>query len=288
MAALNEKVILVTGSTSGIGLESAVALAQTGATVVMVGRDPARSEAALAEVKRRSGSAKVELLLADLSSLFAVKKLADDFKARHQRLDVLLNNAGAVNTSRRTSPDGFELTFAVNHLAYFLLTRELLPLLQASAPARIVSVASDAHKGMTLDFGDLLSERSYSAISVYGKSKLANILFTRELSRRLAGTGVTANCLHPGVVATGFGKNNPGLLSVLVKLAKPFLLTAEKGARTSVHLAASPEVEGVTGEYFKNSKPIAPSKAAQDDVAAKKLWEVSEQLITQALAAKAA
>lgn len=285
---MNGKVVLVTGSTQGIGLETAVGLAKSGARVVMVGRDRARSEAALADVKARSGNPDVELLLADLSSLRAVQKLAADFRAGHDRLDVLLNNAGAIHQTRKLSPDGIEMTFAVNHLAYFLLARELLPLLEKSAPARIVNVASEAHRGMTLDFDDLESARSYSPMRVYGKSKLANILFTRELARRIDGTGVTANSLHPGVVATGFGKNDPGLFRLLVKLGKPFRMTPERGARTSIWAASAPELEKVTGEYFKSSKIARPTRAAQDDAAAKRLWEISEKLVDRALASKAA
>src|SRR5438128_11385919 len=187
MGTMDGKVVLVTGATQGIGKESAAALAKLGATVVMVGRDKARGEAALAEVKTRSGSDAVELLLADLSSIAEVRRLAAGFKARHDKLDVLLNNAGAINAGRKLSPDGLELTFAVNHLAYFLLTDLLLPVLEASAPARIVNVASDAHSGLKLDFGDLQSEKRYLSFEAYGRSKLANVLFTYELARRLEG-----------------------------------------------------------------------------------------------------
>ena len=281
------KVVLVTGATQGIGKESAVALARLGATVVMVGRDPARSEAALAEVKQRSGSDKVELLLADLSSLAEVRKLAAAFQARHHKLHVLLNNAGAIHQTRKLSPDGLEMTFAVNHAAYFLLTDLLLPTLKASVPSRVVNVASDAHKGMSLDFGDLMSERRFGAIPVYGRSKLANILFTYELSRRLQGTGVTANCLHPGVIASGFGKNDKGLFALGAKLAAPFLMSPEKGAQTSVWAASAPELQGVTGKYFKKQKAIPSSRASYDEAAQKKLWEITEGLVAKAKAAAA-
>ena len=278
------KIVLITGATNGIGLESAVGLAAKGATVVMVGRDRAKGEAALADVKKRSGNDKVELLLADLSTMAAVRKLAADFLARHDKLHVLLNNAGALNASRKVSPDALELTFQVNHVAYFLLTELLLPTLKASAPARIVSVASDAHKGMTLDFNDLQSEKRYTSFVVYGQSKLANVLWTYELSRRLEGTGVTANCLHPGVVATGFGKNDTGLFALGARLIAPFLISPEKGARTSVWAASAPELVNVTGKYFKKQKAISSSRQSNDVAAQKKLWEVTEALVAKASA----
>lgn len=281
------KVVLVTGATQGIGKESAVALARLGATVVIVGRDPARSEAALAEVKQRSGSDKVELLLADLSSLLEVQKLADAFKAKHDQLHVLLNNAGAIHQSRKLSADGLELTFAVNHAAYFLLTDLLLPTLKKSAPARVVNVASDAHKGMKLDLGDLQTSKGYSPITVYGRSKLANILFTYELARRLQGSGVTANCLHPGVIASGFGKNDKGLFALAAKLVAPFLTSPEKGARTSVWAASEPSLEGVTGKFFKDRKAIQSSRASYDEAVQKKLWDLTAELVGKVKAAAA-
>ena len=284
---MSGKVVLITGATQGIGKESAAALASMGASVVMVGRDRERSEAALADVKARSRSDSVELLLADLSSMAEVRRLAADFKARHDRLHVLLNNAGAINATRKQSPDGLEMTFAVNHLAYFLLTDLLLPVLKASAPSRIVNVASDAHRGLSLDFADLQTEKRYFSFAAYGRSKLANILFTYELARRLEGTGVTANALHPGVIASGFGKNDKGWFALGAKLMAPFLITPEKGARTSVYLASSPEVEGVNGQYFKRSKPIKSSRQSYDEAAQKKLWEVTERIIAGSTAAAA-
>jgi len=276
------KIVLITGATGGIGLESAVGLARKGATVVMVGRDRAKGEAALAEVKRRSGNDKVELLLADLSSLAAVRKLAADFLAKHDKLHVLLNNAGALHASRKLSPDGLELTFAVNHVAYFLLTELLLPTLKASAPSRIVSVASDAHKGMSLEFDDLQAEKRYTSFVVYGRSKLANVLWTYELARRLEGTGVTANCLHPGVVATGFGKNDTGLFALGARLIAPFLISPEKGARTSVWAASDPSLVNVSGKYFKKQKAIPSSRQSNDPATQKKLWEVTEAIVARA------
>lgn len=284
---MSGKVVLITGATQGIGKESAVALAKMGATVVMVGRDPARSQAALTDVKARSGNHSVELLLADLSSMANVRKLAADFKARHDKLHVLLNNAGAIHADRKLGPDGVEMTFAVNHVAYFLLTDLLLPVLRASAPSRIVNVASDAHRGLSLDFDDLQSEKKYFSFAAYGRSKLANILFTYELARRLQGTGVTANALHPGVIASGFGKNDKGWFALGVKLMSPFLITPEKGARTSVYLASSPQVEVVSGQYFKRSKPIRSSRQTYDEAAQKKLWDITEQIIARSKAAAA-
>ncbi|HYO66941.1 MAG TPA: SDR family oxidoreductase [Archangium sp.] len=277
---MHGKVCLITGATSGIGLESARALARAGATVVLSGRDKGRGEAALAEVRRTVPDAKVDLLLADLTSLASVRQLAQDFQARYSRLDVLLNNAGLVLDRRKVTPDGFEATFATNHLSHFLLTNLLLDVLKASGPSRVVNVSSEGHRMGSLDFlDDLHAERGgYSGIKVYGNSKLANILFTRGLSKRLQGTKVTANSLHPGVVRTGFGLNSEGIFKLLVKLTAPFLLSAEDGARTSVHLASSPEVEGVGAKYFIKSKVARESKAAQSDEAAETLWRKSAEL----------
>jgi retinol dehydrogenase 12 len=278
-ANMQGKVCLITGATSGIGLESARALAAQGATVVLSGRDPGRGEAALAEVRRTAPDAKLDLMLADLTSLASVRKLAGDFKAKYSRLDVLLNNAGLIIDRRKVTTDGFEATFATNHLAHFLLTNLLLDMLTSSGAARVVNVSSDAHRMGSLGFlDDLQAERGYSGMKVYGNSKLANILFTRGLQRRLEGTKVTTNSLHPGVVRTGFGLNSEGFFKHLVKLAAPFMLTAEGGARTSVYLASSPEVEGVSGKYFAKSRVARESKAAQDAAAAEKLWQKSAEL----------
>jgi NAD(P)-dependent dehydrogenase (short-subunit alcohol dehydrogenase family) len=242
---------MITGATSGIGLAAALELARLGASLVLVGRNPERGEQALKEVRRALRAGDVTLLLADLSSQAEIRRLAADFLASGWPLHVLLNNAGVINLRREESGDGIETTFAVNHLAYFLLTRLLLERLKESAPARVVNVASDAHRGAgRLDFDDLESRRGYSAMRVYGRSKLANILFTRELARRLEGTGVTANAIHPGFVGSNFAKNN-GLLGIAaMTLLRPFARSTEKGAETAVYLCASPEVEDVTGEYF--------------------------------------
>lgn len=277
------KVCLVTGANQGIGRETAAALARMGATVIMTSRDRAKGEAALADVRSRSGRQDVELMLADFGSFASTRQLAADFKAKHQRLDVLVNNAGAIMTTRSETADGFETTFGVNHLGYFLLTNLLLDTIKASAPARIVNVASRAHLRSEMDFDDLNSRQGrYSAMTTYARSKLANVLFTYELARRLEGTGVTANCLHPGVVRTGFGKNNSGYAKLLFQafqiVARPWLLSPEKGAATSIHVASSPEVEGVTGKYFADCRETPSSPASYDEAAQRKLWEVSEEL----------
>ncbi|MFE8605319.1 SDR family oxidoreductase [Archangium violaceum] len=273
------KVCLITGATSGIGLESTRALARAGATVVLSGRDKGRGEAALAEVRRTDPDAKLDLMLADLTSLASVRQLVQDFQARYSRLDVLLNNAGLMLTERQVTPDGFEATFATNHLAHFLLTNLLLEQLEASGPSRVVNVASMGHHmGSPGYLDDLQAERGFSGIQAYNNSKLANVLFTRGLTRRLAGKKVTTNSLHPGVVRTGFGQNNPGIFKFLIRLAGPFMLSAEEGASTSVYVACSPELEGVSGKYFSDCKVARESKAAQSDEAAEKLWRKSAEL----------
>jgi len=280
---MTSKVCMVTGANQGIGKETVAALARMGATVVMTSRDRAKGEAALADVRQRSGSAGVELMLADFGSLASTRQLAADFKSRHQKLDVLVNNAGALITSRGKTADGFETTFGVNHLGYFLLTNLLLDTIKASAPARIVNVSSRAHLRAEMDFDDLNSKGKYSGMTAYSRSKLANVLFTYELARRLEGTGVTANCLHPGVVRTGFGKNNTGLVKVAFNIfqfvGRPWLLSPEKGAATSIYLASSPEVEGVTGKYFADGRETPSSPASRDEAAQRRLWEVSEEMV---------
>jgi len=273
------RVCLVTGATNGIGLEACKALAQQGATLVMVGRDAARGEAALQAVRAAAPEARVELLLADLSKQQEVRKLAQDFQRRHAQLHVLLNNAGVYLTQRQVTEDGLEATLATNHLSYFLLTHLLLPTLHASGNARVVNVSSDAHRRARLDLDDLQCERRFSGWRAYANSKLCNILFTLSLAQRLRGTQVTANSLHPGVVSTGFALNNPGFIARFYKLAAPLLTTAEKGAQTSVYLAASPEVEGVSGEYFVRSRRARASRTAQDAALAEKLWVKSAQLV---------
>lgn len=285
MADMSGKTVVVTGANSGIGKETAVELAKMGATVVVTARDSGRGEASLSEIRSRSGNEAVDLAVFDLGDLASVRSGASEILAKCDRIDVLVNNAGVVLSDRHESADGFEATFAVNHLGPFLLTELLLDRIKESAPARIVNVASTAHKGARggLDFDDLQSTRGYSGMRVYSESKLANIYFTTELARRLAGSGVTVNCLHPGTVATGYGRDGDtrGILSFGLKLIKPFILTPSKGARTSVYLASSPDVANVSGKYFIKCRPATPSKAARDADAAKRLWQVSEELIAQ-------
>jgi NAD(P)-dependent dehydrogenase (short-subunit alcohol dehydrogenase family) len=280
------RTVVITGGNSGIGRETAVALARAGARVVITARHGARGEATLADIRTRSGRSDVELELFDLGDLSSVRSGADRILERFPRLDVLVNNAGAVLSERRLTVDDVEATFGVNHLGPFLLTQLLLPRLRDSPKGRIVNVSSTAHSSARrgLDFDDLQSTGGYRAMAVYAKSKLANIYFTTELARRLQGTSVAANCLHPGVVATGFGRDGDarGMLAFGLKLIEPFVLSSEKGARTSVYLASSPDVDGVSGKYFVKSKVGRPSKAAGDDQAARRLWEISEQLIAQA------
>jgi retinol dehydrogenase 12 len=273
------KICLITGATSGIGKETALGLARRGAHVAIVGRDADRTRAAAESIRREVGTEEVAFLLADLSSLAEVRRLAREFQARYSRLDVLVNNAGGIFTRRETSVDGFERTWALNHLSYFLLTQELLELLKASAPARIVNVASTMHTGGVIDFDDLQGEKSYGGIRAYSRSKLANVLFTYALTRRLEGSGITANCLHPGGVATGFGQNRPGVLKLILRLARPFLITPEQGAATSIHLASSPDLEGASGQYFANCKPARSSAASHDEALQERLWALSLQQI---------
>jgi len=279
------KICLITGATSGIGRETALGLARRGAHVAIVGRDADRTRAAADWIRWEAGTEQVAFLLAELSSQAEVRRVAREFKGSYSRLDVLVNNAGAIFTRRETTVDGFERTWALNHLAYFLLTHELLELLKASAPARIVNVASTMHTGGVIDFDDLQGEKSHGAIRAYSQSKLANVLFTYALARRLEGTGVTANCLHPGGVATGFGQNTPGALKLLMRLARPFLISAEQGAATSIYLASSPEVEGTSGRYFAKCKPARSSAASHEEALQERLWALSLRQIGQGGAA---
>ena len=283
MSDMKGKTVVLTGGNSGIGLETAAALAAMGARVLVTARNSDRGRTAVAQIAERSEGAEVQLVVFDLADLSSVRRGAAEILEQAPRLDVLVNNAGLVLTERRVTVDGFEATFATNHLGPFLLTNLLLDRVRASAPARIVNVASTAHnsarKGMPFD--DLQSERRYRGMRVYGQSKLANILFTLELARRLEGSGVTANSLHPGTVRTGYGADGDarGFLSFGLKISHPFFLSPAKGARTSVYLASSPEVEGVSGQYFVKCKPRTPRKWARDDEAARRLWNVSEELV---------
>ena len=273
------RTIVITGATSGIGEVAAVELAKRGARIVIVARDAARAEATLDKLRAANPAADHVAHIADLSRLAEMKRVGAEIAAEEPEIDVLVNNAGALFNSRQTTEDGLERTFALNHMSYFVLTEILLANLERTKGARIVSTASDAHVGATLDFDDLQSQKRYSGFGVYGKSKLCNILFTRELARRLTGTGVTANCLHPGFVATRFGDQRGGLASLAVRIAKPVgAISPEKGARTIVYLAGSPEVEGRSGGYYYREKLKAPSRAAQSDEDARRLWQISAQL----------
>ncbi len=275
---MNGRTCLITGATSGIGRATAIELARRGATLVLVARDRGRGEDTVREIRERTDNCEVTLMLADLSSQQSIRELAREFLATNRPLHVLLNNAGVVNLHRTLTVDGIETVFAVNHLGYFLLTNLLLDRLKQSAPARIVNVASEVHKIGALDFDDLQNERRFRSMRVYGQSKFANILFTYELARRLAGTNVTVNCLHPGAVATGLGKNNGAWAQVLVRILGTFFRTPEQGAATSIYLASSPAVAGVSGKYFMNGKERRSSKASYDDAAAKRLWDISAQM----------
>ena len=277
---LKGKTCVLTGASSGIGRATAIELARAGARMILICRDRARGEAIADELARSTTNQGVELMLADLSSQAEIRGVAGDLLAKTGPIHLLINNAGVVNLRRELSVDGIEMVFAVNHLAYFLLTNLLLPRLRESAPARIVNVASDAHRFTAMNFDDLGGERSYRSLRIYGQSKLANILFTYELARRLRGSGVTANCLHPGGVATGLGKNNGWWARVLTRALSPFIRTPERGAETSIHLATSPEVEGVSGKYFVNREDSPSSKASYDRATAERLWQLSESLTT--------
>ena len=280
MQSLDGKTVLVTGATSGIGLEACVTFAQLGATLVMVGRDPQRSEAARAEVMKRSGSQSVSILLCDFSSQAQIRKLAADYRAKHQRLDILVNNAGAVSDKRVVTEDGLEQTFAVNHLGYFLLTNLLLDLIEASAPARIVNVASVGHRHGDMDFDNLQYENGgYWIMRAYGRSKLGNVLFTAELARRLLGKGVIVNCLHPGAVATSIWSRAPWYSKPLLAVAKLFMVSPAKGGSRIVYLAVSDEVKDVSGEYFESNRRVAPAPLGRDPALAAKLWDVSARLV---------
>jgi NAD(P)-dependent dehydrogenase (short-subunit alcohol dehydrogenase family) len=277
---VQDKTILVTGATNGIGKVTARELARLGASVVIVGRNKAKTEETVREIKAAAGHDRVDRLLGDLSIMAEVARVADEFRAKYNRLDVLVNNAGAYYQQRQMSKDGLEMTFALNHMSYFLLTVRLLDLLKASAPARVVNVSSDAHRQpRTFNFDDLQSTQySMAGFGAYGQSKLANVLFTNELARRLSGTGVTANSLHPGFVKTGFGRNNGGLSKLVMLGITLFAISEEKGAQTSLYLASSSAVEGVTGKYFDKSKAVTPSLAAQDVTAGQRLWTISEDI----------
>ena len=275
------KTVIITGGTSGIGEVAAIRLAEQGARIVLVARDKARTDATLAKLKGANATAQHAYHLADLSLISEMKRVAAEVAAAEPKIDVLINNAGAVFLSRQVSADGLEMTFATNHMAYFVVTNILLPNLRATPGARIVSTASDAHKSAKLDLDDLqFVKRKYASFAVYGTSKLCNILFTRELARRLGAGGPTANCLHPGFVGTRFGSNNATnpFLRLIQRTIMTFGISPEEGAKTIIHLASAPDVATISGEYFYKCKIDTPSAAAQDDDAAARLWDVSKQI----------
>ncbi len=278
-ASMQGKTILITGATSGIGLAMARELSAKGAHVTLVGRNSAKLTTVAEQIKNQTGNQNIDTILADLSTHAGVQSTAHEFKKRRTRLDVLINNAGAIYMNRQVSEDGLEMTFALNHLNYFHLTNLLLDVLKASAPARIINVSSDAHRGQLIDFDDLQSEKSYNGWTAYGRSKLMNVLFTYELARRLEGKGVTANAMHPGFVASGFGKNNGTLMSLAMKLISPIARTTAEGASTGIYLASSVEVEGQSGKYFVDKQPVQSDPTSYDQALAGRLWEVSLEKI---------
>ena len=276
---MQDKICLITGGTNGIGKSTAQALAEMGAMVVIVGRNASKAAQVVEEIRTLTGSKNVAYLLADLSSQRDVRRLAEEFKSKYQYLHVLINNAGAANLQRQLSVDRIEMTFALNHLAPFLLTNLLLDTIKASSMARIINVSSDAHAFGKIEFDNLQGERAYG-FKTYGNSKLANILFTIELAHRLVGTGVTVNALHPGLVATGFGKNTGGVIASLFGIIAPLVaLSPAKGAETSIYLASSASVDGITGKYFYKSRMIPPAAQATDFAVARKLWDVSAEMV---------
>ena len=272
------KVVVLTGGTSGIGQVAAEAIAGMGARLILVARDRARGEATRERLPKQSPGIAHAVYYADLSRLTEMKRVAAEIAAAEPRIDVLINNAGALFTPRQVTEDGLELTFATNHVCYFVLTHFLRERLVAAAPARIINTASDAHRNARLDFNDLQNEKGYRGFAVYSRSKLANILFTRELAHRMDGTGVTANSLHPGFVATRFGDNNEGNSSSIIGFLKKFAITPEKGAETMIYLATSDEPAAITGQYFHKCRVATPAKQAQDEQAAKRLWQETARL----------
>lgn len=277
------KRVILTGASRGIGRETALALGRMGAELSFVVRDPERGGAVADEVRALGGGGEVEVFVADLSSMVDVRRVAAEILAKHSRIDVLLNNAGVLLMDRQLTKDGFEATFATNHLAYFLLTKLLLGAIKKAPAGRIVNVASEAHHRASLDFADLMAEESYSGVKAYSTSKLANILFTSELARHLDGTSVTTNSLHPGIIASGFARNNTGVVGFFAKVAAPFLMSAENGAKTSIFLATDPSVSKVSGQYFDKSKTKTPSREARDPAIARRLWNVSEELVARSV-----
>ncbi len=278
MTNMNGKVYLVTGATDGIGKVSACVLAELGAKVIIVGRNPEKSEIVLAELRSISGNKNIDLLMADLAVMQEVRDLAEKVISRYDRIDVLLNNSGGYFTKHEITSDGLEMTFALNHMSYFLLTNKLMELLKYSAPARIINVSSDAHYGVDMDFENLNGEQEYKALKAYQKSKLANVLFTYELLKKVPGN-ITVNCLHPGFVATNFGHNNGGFFGPVLKFAQRIsAIDPEEGAKTSVFLCSAPEVKGVSGKYFYKCQPKTSSRESRNMDTGKRLWQISSNI----------
>lgn len=277
--AAQERVCLITGATSGIGLATAEGIAQQGFRLVLLARDAHKAKSVIENIKQKTGNQHIEMLDGDLASLRSIRSAVQEFNQRFPRLDILINNAAIVPAKRTATEDGFETQFAVNHLAPFLLTNLLLERLTASAPARVVVVASDVHHNTVMPWNDLQSTEKYSPIRAYKQSKLANVLFTYELARRLDGSGVTANCLHPGVVRSALGRDAPAPLSWILSIAKLFMLTPEKGAATSIHVATSPNVAGISGQYFDKCAVARSSSYSHNRDAAERLWSVSCEMV---------
>lgn len=278
MTNMNGKVCLVTGATDGIGKVSARVLAELGAKVIIVGRNPEKSAIVLAELRSISGNENIDLLMADLAVMQEVRDLAEQVISRYDRIDVLLNNAGGYFTKHEITSDGLEMTFALNHMSYFLLTNKLMELLKYSAPARIVNVSSDAHYGVDMEFENLNGEQEYKAWKAYQKSKLANVLFTYELLKKVPGN-ITVNCLHPGFVATNFGHNNGGFFGPVLKIAQRIsAIDPEEGAKTSIFLCSAPEVKGVSGKYFYKCQPKISSRESRNMDTGKRLWQISSDI----------
>ena len=275
---MNGKVCLVTGATDGIGKVSARVLAELGAKVIIVGRNPEKSAIVLAELRSISGNENIDLLMADLAVMQEVRDLAEQVISRYDRIDVLLNNAGGYFTKHKITRDGLEMTFALNHMSYFLLTNKLMELLKYSAPARIVNVSSDAHYGVDMEFENLNGEQEYKAWKAYQKSKLANVLFSYELLKKVPGN-ITVNCLHPGFVATNFGHNNGGFFGPVLKIAQRIsAIDPEEGAKTSIFLCSAPEVKGVSGKYFYKCQPKTSSRESRNMDTGKRLWQISSDI----------
>ena len=275
---MNNRKVIITGGTDGIGLATAIELARLGASLWIVGRNETKTKQVVGEIIKSSGNEKVGYFIADLSSVAAIRKVAEDINNTVDRVDVLVNNAGAVFINRETSVDGLEMTFALNHVNYFLLTSLLMDKIKKGVHPRIVNVSSTAHFAGRVNFDDLQSQKKYSTMRVYGTSKLMNVLFTYELDRRLAGSGITVNALHPGFVASNFGKSNGGLMKPLFGLIQLGAISVEDGAKTSIYLASSTEVEGISGKYFDQSQAVDSSKESYNPALAKRLWEETEKI----------